>query len=194
MAINDLYCSITANLDHKLHCLGIFLDLSKAFDTLNHNILLHKLNIYGIRGLANTWIKSYLSDRKQYIIYDQKISSEGKIVCGVPQGSILGHYFSCFILMIFLSHHLAPILQFLPTTHLVLPQRPWTIRKSYNTELKKISSWFKLNKLSLNVDKTNFMIFKNKHSNKSDLNFKIKIDNKNIDKVEVTKFLGILII
>ena len=58
MAINDLYCSITANLDHKLHCLGIFLDLSKAFDTLNHNILLHKLNIYGIRGLANMWIKT----------------------------------------------------------------------------------------------------------------------------------------
>ena len=90
MAINDLYCSITANLDNKLHCLGIFLDLCKAFDTLNHNILLHKLNIYGIRGLANTWIESYLSDRKQYVVYDQKISEEGKIVCGVPQGSILG--------------------------------------------------------------------------------------------------------
>ena len=65
MAINDLYCSITANLDNKLHCLGIFLDLSKAFDTLNHNILLHELNIYGIRDLTNIWIKNYLSDRKQ---------------------------------------------------------------------------------------------------------------------------------
>ena len=88
MAINYLYCSITANLNNKLlHCLGIFLDLSKV---LNHNILLHKLNIYGIRGLANTWIENYLSDRKQYVVYDQKIFEEGKIVCGVPQGSVLG--------------------------------------------------------------------------------------------------------
>ena len=47
MAINDLYCSITTNQDNKLHCLGIFLDLSKVCDTLNYNILLHKLNIYG---------------------------------------------------------------------------------------------------------------------------------------------------
>ena len=60
-------------------------------------------------------------------------------------------------------------------------------------ELQKISNWFKFNKLSLNIDKTNFVIFKNKHSNKPDLNFKIEIDNKNFDKVEVTKFLGILI-
>ena len=73
MAINDRYCSITTNLDNKLHCLGIFFDLSKAFDTLNHNILLYKLNIYGIRGLTiNTWIENYLSDRKQYVVYDQK--------------------------------------------------------------------------------------------------------------------------
>ena len=57
MAINDLYCKITDDLDNKHHSLVIFLDLSKAFDTLNHDILLHKLNIYGIRGLANSWIK-----------------------------------------------------------------------------------------------------------------------------------------
>ena len=76
-AINDLYCSITANLDNKLYCLGIFLDLSKAFDTLNHNILLHKLNSYGIRGLDNTWIENHLSDRKQYVVYDQKNPKKG---------------------------------------------------------------------------------------------------------------------
>ena len=67
------------------------------------------------------------------------------------------------------------------------------LEKIINTELNEISNWFKLNKLSLNIDKTNFMIFKNKHNNKTDLNFNIEIDNKNIEKVEVTKFLGILI-
>ena len=61
---------------------------------------------------------------------------------------------------------------------------PEQLAKVINTELKKISSWFELNKLSLNIGKTNLMIFKNKHSNKSDLNFKIKIDNKNIDKLK----------
>ena len=68
MAINDLHCKITDDLDNKHHSLGIFLDLSKAFDTLNHDILLHKLNIYGIRGLANSWIKNYLSNRKQFML------------------------------------------------------------------------------------------------------------------------------
>ena len=90
MAINDLYCKITSDLDDKLHTVGIFLDLSKAFDTLNHNILLDKLNFYGIRGLANVWIQNYLSGRKQHVVYNQKISTENNIVCGVPQGSILG--------------------------------------------------------------------------------------------------------
>ena len=90
MAINDLYCKITDDLDNKHHSLGIFLDLSKAFDTLNHDILLHKLNIYGIRGLANSWIKNYLSNRKQYVAYNNTTSTNNDIVCGVPQGSILG--------------------------------------------------------------------------------------------------------
>ena len=89
MAINDLYCKITSDLDNK-HSLGIFLDLSKAFDTLSHDILLDKLYAYGIRGLGNSWIKNYLSGRKQYVSYNNTNSAFNDIVCGVPQGSILG--------------------------------------------------------------------------------------------------------
>ena len=89
MATNDLCCKITDDLDNKQPSLGIFLDLSKAFDTLNHDILLHKLNMYGIRGLANSWIQNYLSNRKQYAAYNNSTSTHNDMVCGVPQGSIL---------------------------------------------------------------------------------------------------------
>ena len=70
---------------------------------------------------------------------------------------------------------------------------PVQLEKIINTELKDISNWFKLNKLSLNIDKTNFMIFKNKYNNKPMPDFKIEIDNKHIEQVDTTKFLGILI-
>ena len=69
---------------------GIFVDLSKAFDTLNHEILLTKLAHYGIRGIANDWFRSYLSNQKQCVSFDNIVSTECTITTGVPQGSILG--------------------------------------------------------------------------------------------------------
>ena len=195
MAINDLYCKITNDLDDKLHTVGIFLDLSKAFDTLSHNILLNKLNLYGIRGLANVWIQNYLSERKQHVVYNQKISTENNIVCGVPQGSFLGPLlFLLYINDLPLSSNSSHFIIFADDTNILFSHKdPSRLEKVINIELNKISNWFKLNKLSLNIDKMNFMIFKNKHSNKPDLNYKIEIDDKNIEKVEITKFLGVLI-
>ena len=74
MAINDLYTKITDDLDNKLHTIGLFLDLSKAFDTLDHQILLSKLDSYGVRGLANKWVENYLTDRKQYVYFKEESS------------------------------------------------------------------------------------------------------------------------
>ena len=92
MTINQLYCIIADNLDDKLHTVGvgIFLDPGMASDTINHDILLDKLHKYGIRGLANDWIKSYLSGRQQCVAYNNIQSNPAAISCGVPQGSILG--------------------------------------------------------------------------------------------------------
>ena len=81
---------ITKSLDNGDKVIGIYLDFSKAFDTVNHDILLQKLYYYGIRGNAYEWFKSYLTDRVQYVTYNGVQSSPKKIQCGVPQGSILG--------------------------------------------------------------------------------------------------------
>ena len=77
----------------------IFVDLQKAFDTVNHEILLSKLNHYGIRGVSNDWFRSYLSDRQQYVSINGYDSGLTKLNFGVPQGSVLVPYFFCYISM-----------------------------------------------------------------------------------------------
>ena len=90
MALLNVIDNITEQLDSKAFSLGIFIDLWKAFDTIDHNILLKKLEIYGVRGIALNWFRSYLSDRSQLVEIQGTVSSLKKITCGVPQGSILG--------------------------------------------------------------------------------------------------------
>ena len=89
-AILDFVNTIHSNLDNRKYSCGIFIDLKKAFDTVNHEILLTKLEHYGIRGVINSWFRSYLSDRRQSIEIDKCISETETIVCEVPQGSVLG--------------------------------------------------------------------------------------------------------
>ena len=82
--------AIKNSLDNRKFGCGIFIDFKKAFDTVNHEILLMKLEPYGIRGAAKEWFKSYLSDRKQYTSINEYNSSHLNVTCGVPQGSVLG--------------------------------------------------------------------------------------------------------
>ena len=89
-AILELSNEIYQNFSDNKFTLGVFIDLSKAFDTVNHDILLKKLTFYGINNLYLTWFKSYLSGRTQYIQYDNSKTEMANISCGVPQGSILG--------------------------------------------------------------------------------------------------------
>ena len=89
-AILQLTKEIYESFDKKQFTLGVFLDLSKAFDTVNHDILLNKLTSFGIQGSYIDWFKSYLYNRQQYISYDNKKSKIKTVTCGVPQGSILG--------------------------------------------------------------------------------------------------------
>ena len=89
MALPLLNDKISKALYDGEYVLGVFLDFSKAFDTVNHDILLHKLYAYGIRGVAHDWMKSYLSSRVQYVVYNDVESIKNDIMYGVPQGSIL---------------------------------------------------------------------------------------------------------
>ena len=90
LAVLDLLSVLLQNKDKEKISCSIFLDISKAFDTVNHNILLQKLNRYGIRGEMHNLLKDYLTDRKQFTTYKNAKSDDAKIVCGIPQGSILG--------------------------------------------------------------------------------------------------------
>ena len=90
LALTFFVDKINSAIENKQFSIGIFLDLSKAFDTVNHHILLQKLSFYGVRGIALDWFKDYLTNRCQKVYYNKVHSQYRSIVCGVPQGSIIG--------------------------------------------------------------------------------------------------------
>ena len=184
---------ITKSLENGKYVIGIFLDFSKAFDTVNHDILLRKLYHYGIRGNALRCFESYLKNRKQFVTYNGVSSDTKLITCGVPQGSILGPLL--FLIYIndlsLVCDRLISIL-FADDTNMFMSSKDvHSLQTVINQELILVSKWLKVNKLSLNIKKTHFMIF----SNKSDVcgQIDIRIDGEPIQAVGKTKFLGVII-
>ena len=180
-------------LDDGTCAIGIFLDFQKAFDTVDHCILLDKLHIYGIHGIAYDWFSSYLSNRFQSVFHNNFESDYKEIKCGVPQGSILGPlpFLICINYLPSVSKFFLPIL-FADDTNLFCTGKTLNdIVKEINVELDTIYSWVKASKLSLNVDKTNFMLFTPKcfPRNMNDL----LINWSRISEVNETKFLGVII-
>ena len=195
MALIDFTDKITNALNNKLCAIGVFVDLSKAFDTLNHSILLSKLYHYGIRGIPLCWFTDYLSNRFQFTSFKSCDSSRQHIQHGVPQGSILGPLL--FLLYINDLHHSSSLLTFTlfadDTTILYTNPDLNSLINTLNSELDLVSSWFKANKLSLNHTKTNFILFsKSIHLHDSDLP-PVKIDSKPITRKFSVKFLGVVI-
>ena len=192
-AILNLVDMISLGLDDKRSTIGIFLDLSKAFDTIDHAILLRKLYAYGIRGNAYNWFASYLSNRAQCVYY--KNVSSCKINCnvGVPQGSILGPLlFLLYINNIHMSSSIAKFVLFADDTTVLFQQK--TLNEAIvqaETEFCKIYHWLNANKLSLNISKTKVVIFDFKMSSTS--NVYLNLAGTPVSPSSNTKFLGTII-
>ena len=194
-------------IDKQQIPVAILIDFSKAFDTLDHNILLGKLNYYGIQGVALSWFKNYLTGRTQYVNYNGIKSEEIKLTTGVPQGSVLGPllfliYINdlCSASKIFHAILFADDTSLTATMSSFSPFRPKTkmdfeiLSNRINNELKLINEWLQINKLSLNVDKTKYMIFSNRQRNIEIYNqLNLKINNEEIKRVFSFNFLGIMI-
>ena len=185
---------ITEAIEQKECTIDIFLDLSKAFDTVDHSILLSKLGHYGIRFIALEWFKNYLHDRQQIVKYNETLSKSETVKCGVPQESVLGPLL--FIIYINDIHRSSTIFQYIlfaDDTNLFLQHQNLNqMIQIANQEIKNVSQWLDSNKLTLNVSKTNFMIFKTRKK-KINMPVRITIKDKNTEQVKSTKFLGIRI-
>ena len=186
--INSLHNSLT-----REHNVGaIFMDLSKAFDIMDLNILKIKLEHYGFRGIFLDFIMNFVENRKYYVYINGHQSETKNVNIGVPQGSTLGPLL--FLIFINDMHNSSSLLnfnQFADDTTISLDSPDFIkLKESLEQEANKVMHWFNSNRLIINLDKTNCMLFTNK---KNTTNLDIKLNNHKIAMVSETKYLGVII-
>jgi len=152
---------IYSSIDNNKKTLAVFLDISKAFDSVNHLILLNKLHLSGIRGISWQWFKSYLANRKQRVKINDSFSDFVEIGRGVPQGSILGPLlFLIFINDLCNLHLHSKIISYADDTVLLFScDDLTTLKYQIENDLQKVNNWFLVNDLQLNLNKTKYMFF-----------------------------------
>ena len=202
LAAVELIDRIYETIDQGDIPISIFLDLSKAFDTLDHSILLNKLEYYGVKGNASRWFSSYLTGRYQCVDMEGVRSEISYIKTGVPQGSILGTLL--FILYVNDMHTISEKFTFItyaddntcPLVSLSFDQEHTidSISRGIDNEMKQVTDWLAVNKLSLNVSKTKYMLFHFSQRTLRDCDIpKIRINEIGIERVDECDFLGLTI-
>ena len=192
-AIFDIHSQIIDSFENQEIPCCIFLDFAKAFDTVNHEILLNKLTYYGFRGLSQKWLSSYLSNRTQCVQIGNELSDFKHIDCGVPQGSVLGPLlFLLYINDIVSSSNILKFQLFADDTCIFYSNKSRDVLEStLNNELIKVNDWLIVNKLSLNVSKSNVLTFRAKNANDLPI-LNLTINGQKIEEKTCAKYLGIL--
>ena len=184
--------TIRSALDSGSVTCGIFVDFQKAFDTVNHEILLKKLDHYGFRGVINNWFRSYLTDRKQKVVINGFESESKNLPHGVPQGSVLGPIlFLIYINDLHRSIKHSTTYHFADDTNLLHISKDYkTLQRKVNYDLFSLHKWLTANKISLNEAKTELIYFR-KNGLAPTLN--IKLHGKTLVPSKTVKYLGIFL-
>ena len=197
-AIAEIADNLRNAIDNNLYSCGMFLDFSKAFDTVNHTILLKKMERYGIRGVSLQFFANYLANRQQYVQMGNTASAEQTMTCGIPQGSSLGPVL--FLIYINDLPNCSSALTFrifADDTNVFASARDLkTLEKIVNSELKKVKIWCDVNRLSINFSKTNFMIIKSPKKKDDQVNVNIESADGTINvlqRKQKIKYLGVLL-
>lgn len=186
----------SVNIDNGLLNAVVFIDLKKAFDTIDHEIILLKLKNYGVDPDSLNWFRSYLTNRKQKCKVNGQLSSSTSVTCGVPQGSSLGP----LLFLIYINDlpnclNMSRPRMFADDTSISYSSNSLDeMQFVINSELENLNTWLTANKLSLNVVKTEFMIIGSRQRMHATQNvISISINNREINRVNVTKSLGMYI-
>jgi len=195
LAVERIYSDLLHNYDNGLFTCSLFIDLSKAFDTVNHNILIKKLHQnYGLNWIALQLFTSYLTKRKQYTVVNGAKSNCRNIACGIPQGSTLGPLlFIIYINDLPLCSKFKTIL-YADDTYLSLSHSSLsTLQSMVNNELLKVHEWMSLNKLSINYAKWMYLQTGKKIQSNSAEDFLVTLGNHQIKREQSVKYLGVIV-